>query len=367
MTRPSCRPARSTPAPDFVAVLDDDEYPDPNWLTEMIRVALQYDVEIVGGPVFPVFDAPDHWLAKSGLYAPYRYATGPVSMIYGAGNMLIRRTTLEHYLDEPFLHDYAFTGGSDEEFFFRCRRDGRSFRVGRRGACVRDDAAVANHRRLFAAADVPQGHRRHPRRTQVRRTAIGAMRRWCKGLGLIGSGAFFCRSPRSAAGRAIMRSLILAARGSGRIAAEFGILLRGIPIAPCSRSNHRTRTAAHCPGRVAGMASRFIARQSRSKVLSLENVPPMVTFTFDDVPASACELGAQHPRAPRRPRNVLTSPAAVAAQRTRTDRCARRSIKLRTVWANGHEIGCHTYSHPAIRRMSLDELGLELDAQSGRP
>ena len=93
---------RATPAPDYVAVLDDDEYPDPNWLTEMIRVAHQYDVDIVGGPVFPVFDNPDHWLAKSGFYAPSRNATGPVSMIYGAGNMLIRRGVLEQYLDEPF-------------------------------------------------------------------------------------------------------------------------------------------------------------------------------------------------------------------------------------------------------------------------
>src|SRR6202167_5385823 len=111
---------RAADAPDYVAVLDDDEYPDANWLTEMVRVALHYDVEIVGGPVFPVFDAPEHWLAKSGLYAPTRFATGPVSMIYGTGSMLIRRATLEQYLDEPFKHDYAFTGGSDGEFFFRC-------------------------------------------------------------------------------------------------------------------------------------------------------------------------------------------------------------------------------------------------------
>ena len=26
---------RAVPAPDYIAVLDDDEYPDPNWLTEM--------------------------------------------------------------------------------------------------------------------------------------------------------------------------------------------------------------------------------------------------------------------------------------------------------------------------------------------
>src|SRR4029077_11073402 len=93
---------RATPAPDYVAVLDDDEYPDPNWLTEMIRVARAYGVDIVGGPGFPVFDNPDHWLAKSGFHAPSRNATGPVTMIYGAGNMLIRRSVLEAYLNEPF-------------------------------------------------------------------------------------------------------------------------------------------------------------------------------------------------------------------------------------------------------------------------
>ena len=63
---------RTTPAPDCIAVLDDDEYPEPHWLSEMIQVAQSYNADIVGGPVFPVFDDPDHWLAKSGLYAPAR-------------------------------------------------------------------------------------------------------------------------------------------------------------------------------------------------------------------------------------------------------------------------------------------------------
>jgi peptidoglycan/xylan/chitin deacetylase (PgdA/CDA1 family) len=114
------------------------------------------------------------------------------------------------------------------------------------------------------------------------------------------------------------------------------------------------------PGRVAGMASRFIARQSRSKVASLENIPPMVSFTFDDVPASACELGV----------SILERYGArgtffVAGGGCGTagpDGPPRASLdKLRTVWKNGHEIGCHTYSHPAIRHLSLDQLGWELE------
>jgi peptidoglycan/xylan/chitin deacetylase (PgdA/CDA1 family) len=48
--------------------------------------------------------------------------------------------------------------------------------------------------------------------------------------------------------------------------------------------------------------------------------------------------------------------------RTSPDGPACASIdQLRPIWANGHEIGCHTYSHPAVRHMALDELKSELD------
>ena len=213
----------SVPAPDYVAVLDDDEYPDVNWLTELVRVARAYGVEIVGGPVFPVFENPDHWLAKSGLYAPHRYATGRVSMIYGAGSMLIRRTTLEHYLDEPFQHDYAFTGGSDEEFFYRCRRDGCTF-------AWADEAHVFEttpRSRTTVGYLLRRMFRKGTGATRVERkfeaTIPGVVRRWCKGLGLIAVGALLLPIAAFGGRPRIMRSLILAARGSGRIAAEFGI------------------------------------------------------------------------------------------------------------------------------------------------
>jgi peptidoglycan/xylan/chitin deacetylase (PgdA/CDA1 family) len=118
--------------------------------------------------------------------------------------------------------------------------------------------------------------------------------------------------------------------------------------------------AASLPMRVSGMAARFLARNSRSKLLDLRGMPPMVTFTFDDVPVSACEFGA----------HILESYGArgtfyVAGRgcgSTSTDGPACASIdQLRPIWANGHEIGCHTYSHPAVRHMALDELKSELD------
>jgi len=112
--------------------------------------------------------------------------------------------------------------------------------------------------------------------------------------------------------------------------------------------------------RVTNMASRFLARQSRSKILLMRGGSPMVTFTFDDVPASACECGAR----------ILEQHGACGTFYVAAGGCGtsnedgpqRASIdQLRTIWANGHEIGCHTYSHPAVRYMSFDDLGTDLD------
>jgi len=107
------------------------------------------------------------------------------------------------------------------------------------------------------------------------------------------------------------------------------------------------------------MALRFAARQFRTKPLASRNVQPMVTFTFDDVPASACEVGARilEQRGARGTFYV----AGQSCGTTSPDGSQRASIdQLRKVWANGHEIGCHTYSHPAVRHISLDALSVEL-------
>src|SRR5579862_2837566 len=213
----------AVPAPDYIAVLDD-EYPDPNWLSEMIRVARHCGVDIVGGPVFPVFDTPDHWLAKSGFFAPVRFSTGPVPMIFGAGNMLIRRSVLEHYLDEPFSHAFAYTGGSDYDFFWRCRIDGRSF-------AWADQAEVFETTppaRTTVGYLLRRKFRNGTEATRLERKFVGnvtgAMRRWYTGLGLLGVGILSLPLAAFGGRRAMMNSLMRAARGAGRIAGEFDLL-----------------------------------------------------------------------------------------------------------------------------------------------
>ena len=214
---------RATPAPDYVAVLDDDEYPAATWLTEMMQVALGCGADIVGGPVFPVFEQPEHWLAKSGLYDPTRYPTGRIPIITGAGNMLIRRATLEQYLDEPFNHTFAFTGGSDSEFFRRCQRDGHSFAWADK-ACVFETTPQA---RTTVGYVLRRKFRTGTEATRIERELRGVggtILHRCKGICLLALGIVSLPFAACSGRRGLMTSLMRAARGAGYIAAEFGIV-----------------------------------------------------------------------------------------------------------------------------------------------
>jgi hypothetical protein len=204
--------------------LDEDAYPATAWLTELTAAALRHEADIVGGPVLPVFEDPGHWLAGSGLYAPRRYVTGPVEMIYGAGNMLIRRDVLAHYLDEPFAHAFAFTGGSELDFFSRCRKDGRSF-------AWADDARALEtvpRSRTTVSWLLLRGFRSGTDGTRIDRNfaqGIGDIAwRWLKGAGLFACGIALLPLAALRGRCAVVGSLVVAARGVGRIAAEFNLL-----------------------------------------------------------------------------------------------------------------------------------------------
>jgi len=115
------------------------------------------------------------------------------------------------------------------------------------------------------------------------------------------------------------------------------------------------------PTKITGMAARFVARQIRSKPLAFRDAVPMISFTFDDVPASACELGADILER-YGTRGTFYVSGGICGTGSGPGAPLRASIdQLRTIWAKGHEIGCHTFSHHAVRHISLGELGLEIE------
>ncbi|MDI1261961.1 MAG: glycosyltransferase family 2 protein [bacterium] len=109
-------------------MIDDDEIATPDWFDRMVSAAETTGADIVGGPVLPEFDdAKKRVLRDHPAFAPAYDASGPVPVIYGCGNCLIRRTVFVRLADPAFDLRFNFLGGGDTDFFYRCRRLGMRF------------------------------------------------------------------------------------------------------------------------------------------------------------------------------------------------------------------------------------------------
>lgn len=113
-------------APEFIAMLDDDEWPERAWLREMLSIQRQYDADAVCGPVRPVFgDAPAFWPQLADYYgAELKLADGVRFLPFAGGNMLVRAARFRDLLPAPFDPRFATTGGEDLVFFRRLDRLG---------------------------------------------------------------------------------------------------------------------------------------------------------------------------------------------------------------------------------------------------
>ena len=105
---------------------------------------------------------------------------------------------------------------------------------------------------------------------------------------------------------------------------------------------------------------RQAARHSRSKPFAMRNTAPLVSFTFDDVPASAYSNGAaileQYGL-----RGTFYIAAGTCGTMDRHWQVIDRE-QVRALYDRGHEIGCHTFSHVAADRLGA----LDMDEECGR-
>ena len=116
---------------------------------------------------------------------------------------------------------------------------------------------------------------------------------------------------------------------------------------------------ASLAGKISGKLSRFLARNIRTKTLAMRNTQPLVTFTFDDVAASACSVGA--PMLERyNVRGTYYISGGGCGAASPGGRLATND-QMKSLHAKGHELGCHTYSHAAVASISSGELACELD------
>ena len=112
---------------DFIAFIDDDEFPAGNWLFNLFRTCEQYQVDGVLGPVRRHFDqTPPEWIVKGDFYERPIHPTGlPVRWSLGrTGNVLLRKSIFTPG-EPPFRPE--FRHGEDQDFFRRTIENGCRF------------------------------------------------------------------------------------------------------------------------------------------------------------------------------------------------------------------------------------------------
>jgi succinoglycan biosynthesis protein ExoM len=116
-------------AGDFIAFIDDDEFPEKTWLLLLYRTLTSFKADGVFGPVIPHFETkPPAWIIPSKILERKRYSTGAVlhPRDLRAGNVLFARAILKNSPD-PFDRRLGRTGGEDSTFFKRMMDEGRKF------------------------------------------------------------------------------------------------------------------------------------------------------------------------------------------------------------------------------------------------
>jgi glycosyltransferase involved in cell wall biosynthesis len=113
---------------DFIAFIDDDEFPADDWLCNLFKSYEKYGADGVLGPVKPYFEHdPPRWVTKGKFFERPQYATG-YKLSWSetrTGNVLFSRSILAG-LDAPFKTEFG-AGGEDVDFFRRMVEKGCTF------------------------------------------------------------------------------------------------------------------------------------------------------------------------------------------------------------------------------------------------
>ena len=112
---------------EFVAFIDDDEFPAKRWLLTLFTACCDYKVDGVLGPVKPHFDEePPRWVVQGKFYERPTYPTGFV--IDGekgrTGNVLLHKRL---FAAEKLAFRPEFRTGEDQDFFGRMIDKGHIF------------------------------------------------------------------------------------------------------------------------------------------------------------------------------------------------------------------------------------------------
>jgi len=112
---------------DYLAFIDDDEFPSPIWLLMLFKTCREYKTDGAFGPVKRHFDVdPPKWMLRSKFYDRRVNATGtPVQWQEArTGNVLLKKAVIG---EDPVPFRPEFRVGEDQDFFRRKMEEGRKF------------------------------------------------------------------------------------------------------------------------------------------------------------------------------------------------------------------------------------------------
>jgi succinoglycan biosynthesis protein ExoM len=104
---------------DFIAILDDDEVADVHWLDELMAAQVEFEADVLTGPVLPYFmGATDRWLQR--FFERANLANGQdlrhnYNYVY-TSNLLARA---ELFRDLRFDERFALSGAEDTHLFMQ--------------------------------------------------------------------------------------------------------------------------------------------------------------------------------------------------------------------------------------------------------
>ena len=113
---------------DYIAFIDDDEFPSKAWLKNLLQTCEQLGADGVLGPVKPHFEEPPpKWATQGRFFERPTHETGYRIDLKEArtGNVLFARRILGG-INEAFRPQFG-TGGEDVDFFTRMMEKGRVF------------------------------------------------------------------------------------------------------------------------------------------------------------------------------------------------------------------------------------------------
>jgi succinoglycan biosynthesis protein ExoM len=136
---------------EYVAFVDDDEFPNEDWLLYLYKAICEFNADGVLGPVRPRFTSePPEWVIRGRFCERESFPTGfvikkPEST--RTGNVLLNRKVFDG-IGKPFDPMFGRVGGEDVDFFRRLMGLGNTF-VWCNEGCVNETLPAARYTRSY--------------------------------------------------------------------------------------------------------------------------------------------------------------------------------------------------------------------------